>query len=230
MEALNKQSEFAAPVLTWAQKRSDLREKLTVGKFVRSSLQGLNHEDVLLKLETKIINNGKGHARASAHGLRAIMETMLHGSQFYMLFKEAFHIYGSFFETKKDEEAFRDILLHLETGLNVVIVTHPVTVYTLVLGSITSRCSGKSARTHPPKELSFREGSKTGPGRRRKSSLHLCEFREKVRQYCINKFVRTTWLSKHIILFDNNTYILVKKIGRRTLRESNDSVNLYIYH
>ena len=42
----------------------------------------MNHEDVLLKLETKIINNGKGHARASAHGLRAIMETMLHGSQF----------------------------------------------------------------------------------------------------------------------------------------------------
>ena len=67
MEALNKESEFAAPVLTWAQKRSDLREKSTVGKFVRSSLQGLNHEDVLLKLETKIINNGKGHARASRH-------------------------------------------------------------------------------------------------------------------------------------------------------------------
>ena len=55
MEAPNKESEFAAAVLTWAQKRSDLREKSTVGKFVRSSLQGLNHEDVLLKLETKII-------------------------------------------------------------------------------------------------------------------------------------------------------------------------------
>ena len=56
MEAINKESKFAAPVLTWAQKRSGLREKSTVGKFVRSSLQGLNHEDVLLKLETKIIN------------------------------------------------------------------------------------------------------------------------------------------------------------------------------
>ena len=54
------------------------------------------------------------------------METMLHGSQFYMLFKEAFHIYSSFFETNKDEEAFRAILLHPETELNVVIVTHPV--------------------------------------------------------------------------------------------------------
>ena len=98
MEVLNNESEFAAPVLRWAQKRSDLREKSTVGKFVRRSLLGLNHEDVLLKLETKIMNNGKGHARASALGLRAIMETMLHGSQFYMLFKEAFHIYGLFFD------------------------------------------------------------------------------------------------------------------------------------
>ena len=96
-------------------------------------MQGLNHEDVLLKLETKIINNGKGHARASTHGLRAIMETMLHGSQFYMLFKEAFHIYGSFFETNKDEQSFRDILLHPETGLNVVIVTHPVTLERFVV-------------------------------------------------------------------------------------------------
>ena len=59
--------------------------------------------------------------------------------------------------------------------------------------------------------------------------IHLCEFREKVRQYCINKFVRTTLLSKNIILFENNTYILVKKFGRRTLRESNDSVKHYIY-
>ena len=45
-----------------------------------------------------------------------------------MLFNEAFHIYGSFFETNKDEEAFRDILLHPETGLNVVIMTRPVTL------------------------------------------------------------------------------------------------------
>ena len=37
----------------------------------------------------------------------------------------------------------------------------------LWLGSITSRCSGKWARTHP----SLRGGSKTGPGRWRKSSL-----------------------------------------------------------
>ena len=61
------------------------------------------------------------------------METMLHGSQFYMLFKEAFHIYGSFFETNKDEQSFRDILLHPETGLNVVIVTHPVTLERFVV-------------------------------------------------------------------------------------------------
>ena len=57
---------------------------------------------------------------------------------------------------------------------------------------------------------------------------YLCEFREKVRQYCINKFVRTTLLGKNIILFENNTDILVKKIGGRTLRESHDSVKQYI--
>ena len=57
MEALNKESKFAAPVLTWAQKRSDLREKSTVGKFVRSSLEGLNLEDILLKLETILYYN-----------------------------------------------------------------------------------------------------------------------------------------------------------------------------
>ena len=68
------------------------------------------------------------------------METMLRGSQFYMLFKEAFHIYGSFFETNKDEEDFRDILLDPdpETGLNVVIVSHPVTLERFVVLNNTS--------------------------------------------------------------------------------------------
>ena len=47
--------------------------------------------------------------------------------------KKHFHIYGSFFETNKDEEAFRDILLHSETGLSVVIVTHPVTLERFVV-------------------------------------------------------------------------------------------------
>ena len=52
-----------------------------------------------------------------------------------MLFKEVFHIYGSFFETNEDEEDFRDILLDPdpETGLNVVIVSHPVTLERFVV-------------------------------------------------------------------------------------------------
>ena len=33
--------------------------------------------------------------------------------------------------------------------------------------------------------------------------IHLCEFREKDRQYCINKFVRTTLLSKNVILVND---------------------------
>ena len=92
-------------------------DPVLIGQFLKSRGWPLHTgSTVVLKLETKIINNCKGHARASAHGLRAIMETVLHGSQFYMLFTEAFHIYGSFFETNKDEEAFRDLLLHPETG------------------------------------------------------------------------------------------------------------------
>jgi len=57
-----------------------------------------------------------------------------------MLFKEAFHIYSTFFETYKDEEAFRDILLHPETGLNVVIVTHPVTLKRFVVLNNNPSC------------------------------------------------------------------------------------------
>ena len=34
MEALSKESKFAAPVLTCAQRRSDSREKSTVGKLI----------------------------------------------------------------------------------------------------------------------------------------------------------------------------------------------------
>jgi len=97
-----------------------------VEKILRNSLQSLCHDDVLLKLETGI-QNCKGHAQASAQGLRAVMKTMLYGSHF-MLVKEAFHIYSLFFKSHKDEEASRDILLHPETGLNVVTVIHPVTL------------------------------------------------------------------------------------------------------
>ena len=53
------------------------------------------------------------------------MGTVVYGFH-VMLFEEAFHVYSSFFETH--EEAFRDLLLHSETGLNVVIETHRFTL------------------------------------------------------------------------------------------------------
>ena len=43
-----------------------------------------------------------------------------------MLLKEAFHIYGSFFEINKEEEVFRDILSHFSNEIKFVIMTHPV--------------------------------------------------------------------------------------------------------
>ena len=61
--------------------------------------------------------------------------------------------------------------------------------------------------------------------------IHLCEFCEKVRQYCINKFVRTILLSKNIILFENNTYIIVKKIGaKNSTRKQWFCKTPYIYY
>ena len=96
-------------------------------KFVRNSLQSLCPGGGILPKPETSIQNRKGRSQASAQGLRANMETMLYGSHF-MLVKEAFHIYSSFFKANKDEEAFRDILLHPETGLNVVIMIHPVTL------------------------------------------------------------------------------------------------------
>ena len=105
---------------------------------MRNSLQRLNHDNELLKLETTI-QNCKGHARASAQGLRAIMETLVYGSHF-MLFEEASHIYSSFFETHIDEEAFRDLLLHPETDLNALIVTHPITIERFVVMNKNTFC------------------------------------------------------------------------------------------
>ena len=77
---------------------------------------------------------------------------MLHGSQFSLLFKE-FHIYSSFFETYKDEEAFRDILLHPETGLNVVIVTHPVTLKRFVVLNNNCLCDVSMFLNHFTQEF-----------------------------------------------------------------------------
>ena len=52
---------------------------------------------------------------------------------FICYLKKHFTFTVRFFETNKDEEACRDILLHPETGLNVVIVTHPVTLERFVV-------------------------------------------------------------------------------------------------
>ena len=54
---------------------------------------------------------------------------------FICYLKKHFTFTVRFFDTNKDEEAFRDILLHPETGLNVVTVTHPVTLKRFVVSN-----------------------------------------------------------------------------------------------
>ena len=54
---------------------------------------------------------------------------------FICYLKKHFTFTVRFFGTNKDKEAFRDILLHPETGLNVVTVTHPVTLKRFVVSN-----------------------------------------------------------------------------------------------
>ena len=71
-----------------------------------------------------------------------------------------FHLYCLFHKSPTRVKIMKYLYPHILPFLTFLLLWVPG-----ALGSITSRCSGKWARTHP------RGGSKTGPGRRRKSSL-----------------------------------------------------------
>ena len=61
--------------LNWQKKRSEVREKSTKGKYLRSSLQCLSNDDVLLLLESVLQRSKDGTMRNyTAKGLRAVQE------------------------------------------------------------------------------------------------------------------------------------------------------------
>ena len=61
--------------LNWQEKRSEVREKSTKGKYLRSSLQCLSNDDVLLLLESVLQRSKDGTMRNyTAKGLRAVQE------------------------------------------------------------------------------------------------------------------------------------------------------------
>ena len=98
--------------LNWQEKRSEVREKSTKGKYLRSSLQCLSNDEVLLLLESILQRSKDGTQRNyTAKGLRAVQEHLMYGYG-YLDLEEAYHLFSSFNELScPDKQAFRDKLL-----------------------------------------------------------------------------------------------------------------------
>jgi hypothetical protein len=111
--------------LNFLENRSEIRKTLLKGKYVRSSLQSLNDSDVSLMLES-LVRHNKTYI-AHAQGLRSVQEHLMYGSG-SLPFEEAHHIHSSFRKLScPDRQAFRDKLLDPFHGLNVFIITQPIT-------------------------------------------------------------------------------------------------------
>lgn len=120
--------------LNWQEKRSEVREKSTKGKYLRSSLQCLSNDDVLLLLES-ILQRPKDGAQRNytAKGLRAVQEHLMYGYG-YLDLEEAYHLYSSFNELScSDKQAFRDKLLDPDHGLPVYVITKPISCKVFVV-------------------------------------------------------------------------------------------------
>ena len=125
--AATKSSEDADPEdarqvrLSWHEKRCEVREKSTKGKYFRSSLQCLDNNEILLLLESIAQRSKQGTqtANCTVRGLRAVQEH-LHGYG-YLHWLEAYNLYSSFseFSCPNNKQAFRDKLLDPHHGLPV---------------------------------------------------------------------------------------------------------------
>ena len=98
--AATKSSEDADPEdarqvrLSWHEKRCEVREKSTKGKYFRSSLQCLDNNEILLLLESIAQRSKQGTqtANCTVRGLRAVQEH-LHGYG-YLHWLEAYNLYS----------------------------------------------------------------------------------------------------------------------------------------
>ena len=125
--AATKSSEDADPEdarqvrLSWHEKRCEVREKSTKGKYFRSSLQCLDNNEILLLLESILQRSKPGTqtANCTVRGLRAVQEHLMHGYG-YLHLEEAYNLYSSFNECScPNKQAFRDKLLDPHHGLPV---------------------------------------------------------------------------------------------------------------
>ena len=74
--AATKSSKDARQVgLSWHEKRCEVREKSTKGKYFRSSLQCLDNNEILLLLESILQRSKQGtQTNCTVRGLRAVQE------------------------------------------------------------------------------------------------------------------------------------------------------------
>ena len=114
--------------LNWQEKQSQVRRNLSKGTYLRSSLQCLDNNDVLLLLESILQSSKEGAQKVkAARGLRAVQEHFMYGCG-YIDFEEAYHLYSSFSQFFcPDKQAFRDKLLDGIHGLPVYFITKPIT-------------------------------------------------------------------------------------------------------
>jgi hypothetical protein len=102
------------------------------GKFIISSLQSLDEKDSLLRLDYLIMQHEDCQKGNMARAMKTVQEHLMYGDG-YLLFDEAYHLFVSFFEFSPNKLVFRDKLLDAYYGLNVLIVTIPVSSETFVV-------------------------------------------------------------------------------------------------
>ena len=102
------------------EKRCEVREKSTKGKYFRSSLQCLDNNEILLLMESILERSKQGtQTNCTVRGLRAVQEHLMHGYG-YLHLEEAYNLYSSFSEfSSPNKQAFRDKLLDPQHGLPV---------------------------------------------------------------------------------------------------------------
>ena len=121
--AATKSNEDARQVgLSWHEKRCEVREKSTKGKYFRSSLQCLDSNEILLLLESILQRSKQGtQTNCTVGGLRAVQEHLMHGYAYgYLHLEEAYNLYSSFSEFScPNKQAFKDKMLDPHHGLPV---------------------------------------------------------------------------------------------------------------
>ena len=117
--AATKSSKDARQVgLSWHEKQCEVREKSTKGEYLRSSLQCLGNNEILLLLESLLQRSKQGmQTNCTVRGLRVVQEHLMHGYG-YLHLEEAYNLYSSVSEFScRNKQAFRDKLLDSHHGL-----------------------------------------------------------------------------------------------------------------